>query len=97
MANQLFETELCVHLQVVHVPGLVMIQQGSDALSWWPGLPPLQISMNQQALTTTVFAPLTPDRILIQAYVNKYQLQISYQGQPWYVECCTSNLTNRFT
>ena len=68
------ELDLGIQLQVVHVPGVVMIQQGSDALSRGVWVTPFQAITDQRTLTAAVFAPLTPDSHLIKSYINRYRL-----------------------
>ena len=83
---QLISLDLDVHLQVVHVPGLVMIQQGTDGLSRGVWVSPYHDPVHHRALNAAVFAPLQPDpdRVL---YVTS---RFSIPG-PWkihsYLEC----------
>jgi hypothetical protein len=61
---RLIELELECQLQVIHVPGVVMIQQGTDGLSrgvWSTVLHELE---DQSHLTAAVFEPLMPDPVL---------------------------------
>ena len=54
---RLLELELQCHLQVVHVPGLVMIDQGTDSLSRGVWCSPLHSLPNQTSLAAEIFAP----------------------------------------
>jgi hypothetical protein len=64
--------ELCLgyHLQVVHVPGLLMIQQGTDGLSRGIWMTALEGLSDTCRLTQAVFDPLPFDPYLVQEYVN---------------------------
>ena len=66
---RLLELELQCHLQVVHVPGLVMIDQGTDSLSRGVWCSPLHRLPNQTSLAAEIFAPLHPDMSLIHSIV----------------------------
>jgi hypothetical protein len=59
--------ELCLgcHLQVVHVPGLLMIPQGTDGLSRGIWMTALQGLTNTRRLTQAVFDPLPFDPYLV--------------------------------
>ena len=64
------ELELGCSLQVVHVPGIVMIGQGTDGLSrgvWATALHGLE---DPSLLNAVVFAPLKPDPTLVQPVVD---------------------------
>lgn len=81
---KLLELELDVDLQVVHVPGLVMISQGTDGLSRgiWTSL--LHETVDQQRLNAAIFAPTAPDWGLIRRVAPLLGLDsIRWQESPW--------------
>jgi hypothetical protein len=90
------ELELGIQLQVVHVPGVVMVQQGSDGLSRGVWVTPFQAITDQRTLTAAVFAPLTPDFHLIESYINRYHLPSTYHIQPWSEQWVASTLLDTF-
>jgi hypothetical protein len=91
------ELELGIQLQVVHVPGVVMIDQGSDALSRGVWVTPFHSTMDQRTITTAVFAPLAPDHNLIISYINRYHLPRDFVVQPWATQWWASHLIDRIT
>jgi hypothetical protein len=74
--HQLIESirilEICLgcHLQVVHVPGLLKIWQGTDGLSRGIWMTALQGLTDTRRLTQAVFDPLSFDLYLVHEYVN---------------------------
>jgi hypothetical protein len=90
------ELELGIQLQVVHVPGVVMIEQGSDALSRGVWVTPFHSTMDQRALTAAVFAPLSPDLSLIASYVARFNLPSEYRLQQWDCQWWASDLLDQF-
>jgi hypothetical protein len=88
---------LGIQVQVVHVPGVVMIQQGSDALSRGIWVTPFQAISDQRQLTATVFARLTPDCNLIESYIIQYSLCSTYTVQHWNTLWVSSDLLDRFS
>eukprot|EP00956_Cyclotella_meneghiniana_P038265 scaffold151070_cov70-Cyclotella_meneghiniana.AAC.1 len=90
------ELELEIHLQVVHVPGVVMISQGSDALSRGVWVTPFQSIQDQRMLTASVFAPIAPDLHLIESYTRQWSLPPHPQVIPWDSEWVGSDLLDRF-
>jgi hypothetical protein len=65
------EIRLGCLLEVIHVPGLIMIQQGTDALSCGIWISPFQEGlMDPSRITQVVFDPLPFDPELAQYYVN---------------------------
>jgi hypothetical protein len=64
------ELELESHLQVVHIPGLVMIQQGTDGLSRGIWMNPLQDLRNPEEITQAIFEPAVPDWELVLPYIS---------------------------
>ena len=62
---RLLEIQLAVVLEVIHVPGLVMIEQGTDGLSrgiWMSGL---HSFMDERRLLQGIFDPVTYDSSLV--------------------------------
>ena len=94
---KLLELELGCQLQVVHVPGVVMIVQGSDALSRGVWITPFQETMDQCTLTAAVFAPLAPDRALVDYCIGLYNLPVDYIVQPWDSEWLASPLLDKMS
>lgn len=76
---------LGVFLNVVHVPGLVMIQQGTDSLSRGVWVSPLHLRTDPNALNGHVFAPLAFDPILVDDIIHDFALPSSdsWRYQPW--------------
>jgi hypothetical protein len=68
------ELELSIELQVIHVPGVVMIQQGTDGLSRGIWASELQPYANQAQLTASIFAPCGPDGAMVDRIVNEHKL-----------------------
>jgi hypothetical protein len=64
---RLLELRLECTLQAVHVPGVVMITQGTDGLSRGVWASPLHDLALQQVLTEAVFAPLAFDASLVHS------------------------------
>jgi hypothetical protein len=63
--------ELDCILQVVHVPGFVMITQGTDGLSRGVWMTPLQELDDPHALTRSIFDPLPFDPALVDHYIDQ--------------------------
>ena len=80
---RMLELELGCELQVVHVPGVVVIDQGTDGLSRGVWVSPLQALTDQVLLTSQVFAPLTFDSSLVQHYCYNHGLTSAWRYQPW--------------
>ena len=62
------EVDMDLVLQVVHVPGLVMIQQGTDGLSRGIWMSPLHEQLPQHIITRSIFDPLPYDPQLVHDY-----------------------------
>jgi hypothetical protein len=71
---KLLELELNIELQVVHVPGVVMIQQGTDGLSRGIWASELHPYANQQQLTASVFAPCGPNGAMVDRVISDHEL-----------------------
>ena len=80
---RLIELELECRLQVVHVPGVVMIQQGTDSLSRGVWCSPFHEQVDQRALTAAVFAPLQPDFGLVEYLIIQHQLSKHWTLCDW--------------
>jgi hypothetical protein len=76
------ELRLGCHLEVIHVPGVVMIRHGADALSRGIWISPLQGLMDPRRITQAVFDPLPFDAALTQFYVNQLPL-IHHADRAW--------------
>lgn len=97
MEIKTIEQSLRCSLQVIHVPGLLMIQQGTDNLSRGVWMSPLDHMVDQHAYTKAIFDPLPYCSILVQQYVTKFCNQEAwyYQAwdQPWNATACFNRLT----
>lgn len=93
------ELELGCMLQVVHVPGLVLIQQGTDGLSrgiWMSRCH--NLPADEDLITRSIFAPLPFDRDLVNRYIPHLRAgseNWSYcpWDQPWKARACLDRLT----
>ena len=82
-AIKLLELGLDCCLQVVHVPGRVMIGQGTDGLSrgvWGTELHP---QVDQTHLTASVFAPLAVDCDVVEMLLARHSLTGPWRWQEW--------------
>ena len=66
------EVQLGCHVSVVHVPGKVMIQEGTDGLSRGVWMSPLHSHLPREQVLSALFAPLTPDSALVHHYVTTH-------------------------
>jgi hypothetical protein len=80
---RLLELELDCSLQVVHVPGLCMIGQGTDGLSRGIWMSALQGLEDSGRLTQAVFEPLQFDPLLVESYISEYGLAPQYVYCDW--------------
>ena len=80
---RLLELKLGCSLQVVHVPGLCMIDQGTDGLSRGIWMSALQGLEDSGRLTQAVFEPLSFDPLLVASYVTTYHLSPQYVYCDW--------------
>jgi hypothetical protein len=81
--KRLLELELTCTLQVIHVPGLLMIDQGTDGLSRGIWMSALQGLQDSQELTQAVFDPLCFDPLLVDSYVSRFCLATQYTYCHW--------------
>uniref|UniRef100_A0A7S4ARE6 Uncharacterized protein n=1 Tax=Pseudo-nitzschia australis TaxID=44445 RepID=A0A7S4ARE6_9STRA len=65
----LLEIRLGISLECVHIPGVVMIDQGTDGLSQGVWISSFHSLIHEQALLTTVFAPVPFDILLALSYI----------------------------
>lgn len=77
---RLHETHLQCMVQVVHVPGDLMITQGTDGLSRGIWISPLrtELTVSSSELNSSIFAPLSPDPDLVDRTLITY-----LQWEPW--------------
>ena len=80
---RLLELELTCTLQVIHVPGLLMIDQGTDGLSRGIWMSALQGLQDSHELTQAVFDPLRFDPLLVESYVSRFCLADKYTYCDW--------------
>ena len=74
---RLLEIELDIHLNVVHIPGLVMNDQGTDNLSQGIWMSSLHSYMDERALLAAIFAPVTFDWSLLQLISSYVDIDLS--------------------
>jgi hypothetical protein len=89
--------ELNCCLQVVHVPGVAMIEQGTDGLSRGVWASPFHDLADSGLLTKAVFAPLTFDSELVDFYVQDFDLPRIWRYQDWNMIWNANDLFDRFT
>ena len=66
------ELQLRCYLSVVHIPGKVMIQEGTDGLSRGVWVSPLHNFLPRDLILQQVFAPLHPDPVLVRFYITQH-------------------------
>ena len=71
---KMIELDLDIQLQTVHVPGLVMIQQGTDGLSRGLSMSPYHEQLGQLKLSSAVFSPLKFDCQLVTSTISDFGL-----------------------
>jgi hypothetical protein len=79
---RLLEMKLGCHLQVIHVPGLVMIQQGADILSQSIWMTALQGLGDSTGLIQAVFDPANFDPDLVASYLTFIKVS-NYTNRNW--------------
>ena len=77
------EIRLGCNLQVVHVPGLLMIRQGTDGLSRGVWATTLHDLDDATRLNTAVFEPLPPDYGLVMGGLSYMALDVPWSLWPW--------------
>jgi hypothetical protein len=100
------ELELDCTLQVVHVPGYIMITQGTDGLSRGVWMTPLQALEDPHWLTRSIFEPLQFDHELVTRSLRQLpwlglrqpMSSWHYQdwSQQWHAESCFNVCTAWF-
>lgn len=73
------ETKLGCHLWVIHVPGKVMIKEGTNGLSRGVWITPLQDTIPREVLMPAIFSPLAFHPHLVQEYLDDH-LPVYFQG-----------------
>ena len=94
----LLEIELGIMLMVFHIPGDVMITQGTDSLSRGIWISNLHELMTERSMLAAIFAPTTFDlslMYLIQDYLPSALPPFFYHDwkHPWDEELCFGRLT----
>ena len=92
----LLELELGCQLQVVHVPSMVLIQQGTDGLSCSVWSTILHDTLDQANLPASIFAPLVPDPMLAEALTKCLGYQ-AWHHQSWDMVWHTCDLFDKLT
>lgn len=75
LAIRSLESQLGCHLSVVHVPGKVIITEGTDGLSRGVWLSPLHEQLPRDVLLTSIFSPIMSDPALVHHYVSCHVLE----------------------
>jgi len=77
------ELTLDCSLVVVHVPGVVMIQQGTDGLSRGVWATPYHDLHDSNLINRWVFEPLSVDTRLVAFYIRLLRVTGGWRLQPW--------------
>ena len=72
-----------IELQVVHVPGRIMIVQGTDGLSRGVWANPLHALKDPQELHQAVFSPIPQDPSLVTRILHKHNLPGPFKIHDW--------------
>lgn len=83
-------------LKAIHVPGVVVKKQGSDAPSHGIWYTPFKLLSGQQLLTASIFMPMEQDILFAESYINSFGLPSCYSIRPWDVEWAASSFLNCF-
>lgn len=81
---RLLELELDIELHVIHVPGVVMISQGTDGLSRGIWMSQLHKLYPQYSLTGSVFRPVHPDPWYLYHAAQRFNLAPTWEHFPWF-------------
>lgn len=93
-----YELRLECRLQVIHVPGLVMIQQGTDGLSRGIWMSDLHPEVDQSQLTASIFQPAKVQYSLVEHYLSLIKpARLGWAYSPWEEPLRGEALLNRFT
>ncbi|CAJ1946038.1 unnamed protein product [Cylindrotheca closterium] len=92
---RLLELDLQCVLQVVHVPGRVLITQGTDGLSRGVWMSALQNIMDSDRLTQAIFDPVPFDMALVWTHLPQSAPVTQYRSwnQPWTASLCLHQTT----
>ncbi|CAJ1936812.1 unnamed protein product [Cylindrotheca closterium] len=92
---RLLELDLQCVLQVVHVPGRVLITQGTDGLSRGVWMSALQDIMDSDRLTQAIFDPVPFDMALVWTHLPQMAHLTWYRSwnQPWTASLCLHQTT----
>ena len=91
------ELELECSLQVIWVPGLAMINQGTDGLSRGVWMSPYHNLRDSRVLTHHVFDPMTFDPSIVDAYITAFRLPLAWHHRPWRQTWDARTCFNRLT
>jgi hypothetical protein len=81
---RMLELELGIQLEIVHVPGFIMIRQGTDGLSRGIWMTPLQALEDPHRLTRAIFDPLPFDALLVDQFYQRIPQQgLRRSAAPW--------------
>ena len=97
MKIRFIEVKLGCHLQVVHVPGTLMIHQGTDNLSRGIWCSPFHAQVDQCELTKNLFAPIKPDVQLVTDIIQRYGLDPRWTMCDWQHAWPSYDVLNQFT
>ncbi len=64
------ESQLACHLVVIHIPGKVIIQEGTDGLSRGVWITPLQETIPRHILMPAIFSPTPFDPRIVETYLS---------------------------
>ncbi|CAJ1968834.1 unnamed protein product [Cylindrotheca closterium] len=92
---RLLELDLQCVLQVVHVPGRVLITQGTDGLSRGVWMSTLQDIMDSDRLTQAIFDPMPLDWTLVWQHLPHLAHMAQYRSwnQQWTADLCLHQTT----
>ena len=102
-AIRLLEFQLGCQLVVVHVPGYIMISQGTDSLSRGVWMSPYHDLRDQTQLLSGLFAPLPYDPSLIEEVLHllpstgKPSPGVQWEHRNWAFEWDAATVLDRFT
>jgi hypothetical protein len=93
---RLLEMEMDCCLQVIHVPGVVMIDHGTDGLSQGVWVSAFHGLTDNLLLTKAVFEPVLFDAALVDRYIRIYDLPQTWHYQEWNQVWNEEDLFNQF-
>ena len=78
------EATLDVFLQVIHIPGVVMITQGTDGLSRGIWMSPFHHRpLSQQQITSAIFAPISPNLPVVDCLFQRHHIITDWTYMSW--------------